>query len=474
MLRVQIQRQETISKMPRVQINLAQHTYEDRSSAVSVQRLVNLYMEPKPPESKVQWALHGTPGLRLWTTSSGIAGCRGMCVMGDYLFAVMGSSLYAYDSTKVETYIGAISGIELVGMATNGTQVVIVSDIEIYIATLTSLVTATVSNALGVAFQDGYMLFAERNSQKLFISGLQDATAYDPTEFTLVNAEPDNNAGIANVLRETVVFGKRSAQIYYNSGQADFPFTRTQSGVIPRGTISPRSVASYQGTVMWLGDDLRVYAIRNSGIEAISTPALDVSIAACTGHSGAHAFIYSQEGHIFYCLTLNEATFCFDATTDRWHERESYGLNYWRARCHAFYMQSNLVGDAFNGNIYELDLDYYTDNGEAIRREVVAPAIHAAEKRAQIHEVELTAEVGVGLIAGQGSNPIVMLDWSDDGGRTWSNQHDAKLGPIGEYKQRVKWTRLGQFRSRSIRFAISDPVKVAFLTAFIEVEGADL
>ena len=43
----------------------------------------------------------------------------------------------------------------------------------------------------------------------------------------------------------------------------------------------------------------------------------------------------------------------------------------------------------------------------------------------------------------EGADPQVMLRWSDDGGHTWSNEHWAKMGKIGQYFSRVLWRRLG-------------------------------
>jgi hypothetical protein len=40
----------------------------------------------------------------------------------------------------------------------------------------------------------------------------------------------------------------------------------------------------------------------------------------------------------------------------------------------------------------------------------------------------------VGLSSGQGSAPVALLSWSDDGGHTWSNEHEASMGAVGEYK----------------------------------------
>ena len=67
-----------------------------------------------------------------------------------------------------------------------------------------------------------------------------------------------------------------------------------------------------------------------------------------------------------------------------------------------------------------------------------------------------------------GSNPQVMLRWSDDGGHTWSNEHWASMGKIGEYYNRVLWRRLGmtmKIRDRVYEVSGTDPVKIAIVGA---------
>lgn len=67
-----------------------------------------------------------------------------------------------------------------------------------------------------------------------------------------------------------------------------------------------------------------------------------------------------------------------------------------------------------------------------------------------------------------GVDPKAMLQWSDDGGHTWSNEHWVSIGKIGEYKRRAIWRRLGSSRDRIYKVTISDPVKVVMLGAYLE------
>jgi hypothetical protein len=83
---------------------------------------------------------------------------------------------------------------------------------------------------------------------------------------------------------------------------------------------------------------------------------------------------------------------------------------------------------------------------------------------------ELDVESGVGLTTGQGSDPQIMMDYSDDGGRTFNNrQLWRSMGRIGEYTTRLRWMQLGQSRQRIYRVSVSDPVKRSIISAHLDV-----
>jgi hypothetical protein len=71
----------------------------------------------------------------------------------------------------------------------------------------------------------------------------------------------------------------------------------------------------------------------------------------------------------------------------------------------------------------------------------------------------------------QGHDPLASLEWSNDGGHTWSNAYTTAIGEIGEYGWRAVWNKLGAGRSRIFRVTISDPVKVAIHGAYAELEA---
>ena len=81
----------------------------------------------------------------------------------------------------------------------------------------------------------------------------------------------------------------------------------------------------------------------------------------------------------------------------------------------------------------------------------------------------LAVETGIGLTTGQGSDPQIMLRWSDDGGHTWSNEHWLSMGPEGDFDRRMIWRKLGNSRGRIYEISGSDPVSIAISDAFVEV-----
>jgi hypothetical protein len=65
----------------------------------------------------------------------------------------------------------------------------------------------------------------------------------------------------------------------------------------------------------------------------------------------------------------------------------------------------------------------------------------------------------------------MMLRWSNDGAKTWGNEHWASIGKVGEYDKRVIWRMLGMTRkSRVFETIFTDPVPCRIVDADIEVE----
>jgi len=410
---------------------------------------------------------------------------RGVHVMGSYLYAVIGPSIYRVDSSGGMTIMrgSLLTSTGLVWMENNGTQLMIVDGTYGYILSGTTLSQITDSDfpvPFSLAYQDGYFIVSEKDTGRFYISESYDGTLWDALDYATAESYPDNLQTIISAHRELWLLGKESYEVWYNSGDATFPFERVPGATNRLGCIAPHSAAEYRGTVVWLDNFRGVQASNGYQAQKISTDHIDYQISQLTTVTDAIGFIYSQEGHTFYVLTFpsENKTFAYDFMTSIWHTRASgpFDLRH-PANCYAYFEGMHIVGDYGSGKLYKYDLSKYDDDGVELRRVRAAQAVRSDRKVAFHSSLEIEFEAGMGLAVDHpdidsGDDPQAMLQWSDDGGHTWSNEHWTDIGVIGKYKTRAIWRRLGSSRDRIYKVTISDPVKVVILGAYLEAQAA--
>jgi len=331
-----------------------------------------------------------------------------------------------------------------------------------------------------VEFMDGYFIFTQPNSKQFFLSPLNSIAPFNGLDVASAEASSDELLGVVVSQENVYLFSEKHLEVWYDAGNANFPFSRVQNAVIGIGTVSGFSLGRINNTIFWLGQDKDgrgiVYAITGYQPKRISTFAIENMIRGLGDVSSARGWTYQQGGHAFYCLNLPGAstTWVFDATTQLWHERAYLAAGQYERHlgdCSAFAFNTNVVGDYSSGKLYSLDVNNFTDNGNPIVRERTAP--HVSENLNRIFHSRfcLDIETGVGTSgSGQGVNPQAMLSWSNDSGHSWSNEHTRPIGPIGVRIPRVQWNRLGNARDRVYKLRISDPVKVTVVGAQLDVE----
>lgn len=65
-------------------------------------------------------------------------------------------------------------------------------------------------------------------------------------------------------------------------------------------------------------------------------------------------------------------------------------------------------------------------------------------------------------------DPEIMLRWSDDGGKTWSNERIMSCGQAGNFKTRTIARRLGRSRDRIYEVSASDPIPWRIVDAYLQ------
>jgi len=469
-------------------------SYVARSVNAADARMVNLFPEVLS-EGKEAAFLQRAPGLRkLNTVGNGpIRGLWAFAADDDVAFVVSGTQLYKISPTYVATLIGSVSGTGPVSMADNGTQLFIACNGPSYIynndtGAFGPITDTDFPGAVTVAYLDGYFVFNEPNSQKMWVTQLLDGTSIDPLDFASTEGAPDGLIAVSSNFREIWAFGTNSIEVWYDTGATDFPLQRIQGAFNELGLAAPFSVAKVDNGLFWLGRDRRgqgiVYRANGYSGERISTHAVEWQIQQYADLTDAIAYTYQQDGHSFYVLIFPTAntTWVYDLATQAWHERAGFvdgAFTRHRSNCQMAFNHEIVVGDFENGNIYAFDLDDYTDNGSIQKWlrtwRALGPGKNDLKRTAQ-HSLQLDVESGVGLNTGQGSDPQVMLRWSDDGGHTWSNEHWASIGKIGQYYKRVFWRRLGmtlKIRDRVYEVSGTDPVKIAIMGAELHADGTN-
>ena len=374
--------------------------------------MVNLFPEVVPEGGKQPAFLQRAPGLPLRVTV-GTGPIRGLWQHNSYMYVVSGNTFYQVSSSYVATAKGTITGTNPVTMADNGTQIMIVADPDGYIYNTSTGVFAQITDpdfpgASVVDYLDGYFVFIEPNSQRIWVTALLDGTSVDPLDFVSAEGDPDDVVSMIVDHREVWLFGKNSTEVWYNAGLSDFPLVRIQGAFNELGCAARYSVAKMNNQVYWLGKDDRgqgiVYVANGYQGQRISTHAVEWQIQQYGSMTDAIGFTYQQDGHSFYVLVFPTAakTWVYDASTGAWHERAGWN-NQWtryRAQAQVFYNSENLVGDYENGNLYAFDLNNYAYNGEVqrwLRSWRALPTGQNNLTRTAQHALQLDCETGVGL-----------------------------------------------------------------------------
>lgn len=432
--------------------------------------------------SKEPVSLVPTPGLSLFATAGGgpIRGCIS-CGNGR-AFVVSGAEVYEISSTGTATLIGTVDTYaDPVSMAENGTQVLIATGGTGYIITFSTSLLASIADAQYpsadyVVFKDGYFIVNSPDTGRFYISTLYDGTAWDSLDFATAESSPDNLVAPFSAGGQLWLFGSKTTEAWYNSGDADFPFAPVQGAKMEVGCAARFSISKGDNTIFWVGQSDEgtgiVYRATGFSPERISTQAIEKKIATVTNIADIKGFCYQQDGHLYYIITGGslETSLVYDAFTKQWHERaylDDGTYRQWLGVWPMFAFSRNLIGDKEGGKIYEIDPDIYTDNGDYIKRSRTFHHIFDEGKRFVVNYLQVDFEAGVGITSGQGSAPIAWLEISRDGGHTWSNEQQATIGALGQYGYRCVWRRLGQAEQMTFRVSISDPVKAHITGAYI-------
>jgi hypothetical protein len=455
--------------MPISPFNLCGETSATRDSLWNSARAINWFPitdTSGSAQSKVELA--PIPGLTTFTTLTNPP-IRGLWAGDNRLFAVAAGELYEIFSNGAATAItgGVLSAATPVQFAANGTSLLVASGDQIWYAT-GGVSHKTYDGAISVVYLDGYYIILLADGQTIQISGgSTPGLTWDPLDTAQSQGPVDRKVRLEAHEGHLWLFGQRSISVWYDSGNADFPFAPIDGATIDQGTMAPWSVTRIDRKLYWLGMNEHGYGrvfrtegytpvpISNQAIEHLIKTYLDLGTDQCITGSG-----YTENGHTFYVLSFPKAKAClvYNLSTNMWHERARWNADQWQhwrgASFHAFCFGKHIVArtseapfpDGDHTKIYEQGLHIYGDDGNRIRRYRAAPYTQADQQWLFHHYLRLLTS---------GSSAVTMRYLYDDN-TTWSNERT-----VAPFKHEIKYRRLGRARDRMYELYLLDSLTEA-------------
>ena len=445
-------------------------------------------------------------------------------------YGVNGTIVFSIDHNGQWTNIGSVQddGNPVCMVANGNGQIFIASAGLGYVIPAgggaNSLIAINTDQFLGSSFatmQDNYIIVVSTqpgtgttvtNVAQFQVSGNDttpagDCTLWDATNYQPLQGQADRLVACISRREYLLLLGSRRSQVFVNQGSGSPPFASYNETFIETGCGAKCSVCDLGDSIMWIGEDERgqraAWRAFNFQPQRVSNFAIEQQWQSYPRVDDAVAFTHIWRGHLLYQITFPSAvdsegrpwprTWQYDATTSQligracWQERQFLNAtNQLVGRpevSHCFAYGRHLVGsngaDGNPGAVYQYSDRIYTDCGtdysglqsqRAMVRDRIAVHLWQENVRIFYHRIEFELERGIGLDGvGLGTNPVIMLRWSNDGGNTWSQEFQCPVGQIGQYRMRVFLNRLGYARDRIFWVRCSDPVAWSLLTAELDL-----
>ena len=442
-------------------------------------------------------------GRGIYTASNGVGYC------------VVGQGVYKINTDWTLTLLGSllIYNTNMISMIDNGTNILLVDGSQYgYTINLSTNAFAKYVDSTGtfvgsnrVDILDGFIVGNIINTNSYF-STLNNVLTIDATYVAAKNNYPGNIITLGVNRRQLLLLGNFKSELWYDAGNAGFPFAELPGASIEHGCVATYSWATEDINAYWLGQDLQGAGIvfKQTGYNTlrVSNHALENAILTMiktVGISDAVGYTYQQGGHVFYGLTFPAAnqTWVYDASVGdpnlAWHQRcwtdNNGNLNRDRVISVANLYGVNVGQDWQYGTLYKLDRDTYTDTVNGVKGSISCirtfphilagiganpqnpgNALTEAEgKRVKFNNFIADIEVGDVPLDDSGGAGQVFLRVSLDRGKSFGEPVPMSLGNPGQFLTEPKWQVLGIGRDVIFELSYSAIGSVALNGAWVDV-----
>ena len=279
---------------------------------------------------------------------------------------------------------------------------------------------------LCAARQDNFYNPASNNTWRL--SDQNDGLQWpsDAAHIGLLQTKPDNTKAVVRFPSKgnmILVFGETVSEPWFDVGYQLFPYQRNTSANMDYGCLNPRTIASMDNLVVWLGINEKsgpVVMYSDGGApERITTDGFDYVFSNMQKPDDSQAFIYRQDGHIFYHINFYFDNLSFfidflpDGTKKIYHACDEHG-NYFIASVVAFFNNQYYFISRNDGNLYAFDTIFTTYDSKEIPRIRTCKNIRNAQQEYFIaNDCGFTIETGDTNYLEQNLGPLYLI--TEDG-----------------------------------------------------------
>jgi len=264
-----------------------------------------------------------------------------------------GTQLYIYDPTNSPSF---------------GTPTVPITFTPGYITFHDTYFICAASNDIGAATLVGATT-PQNNTWRL--SAQNNGLSWPDTSATvgLLQTKPDNVKAVVRFPSKgnmIFVMGSIVTEAWFDTGAQLFPYQRNNQFNIDYGCLSPATVCYMDQMVVWLAQNEKsgpIVVYSDGGMpKPITTDGFDYVFAQLQNPQDSQAFMYRQDGHLFYHLNFysDNLSLFYDFTTNKIYHASDQNLNYFIAAEVAYQNNQYYFVSKNTGNLYVFDTVFST------------------------------------------------------------------------------------------------------------------
>lgn len=504
-----------VSKSQPIPVNVVGSSVFGRFPKISLEKTYNMFLSD-------DWLINYAGfKKKLDFLPLGEGRCLFHSIRGDFLIAVVSSSVYKLDGNILPTFIGQINTAfgEVFVDENLSSQICIVDGDSAYIYnyevnTFTKQTLTYIGNPIipgYVCYHNSFFLIASTktsiNSQNWYAFERDtDSTIKFNTQFS-IQTKPDFALAIKRLPgrgNNVLVLGSSVGEIWGQIGGAQ-NYSRVQSFNIDNGVVSIATIAASDDFVVWLAKNENnapcIMMTDGASSQRISSDGIDFLLSTIQFPEQSTAFMYRQDGHLFYQLTFfnpaDNLTLIRDFTTNLFFHVCDEDMNFHPARNVVYFKEDTYFISLNDAGIYRMNnsldtYDYSKDIGslgEEIPRVRICKAtrkedsstwragqftfwieqgvskVYYLKNLAQCNGFLLTqqggkilTQQGDHMLSQQGSCntlqpniPRVDMSFSKNGNQSFSNIVGRELNTVGKYRNQIRWNRLGQANELTVQ-----------------------